>query len=127
MMRPFGTTVAAAIALVAFGSGPLAAQETPSDTLLTVQHFLDWEQVSDPQISPDGSQIVFARRWVNQQEDRWDSALWLMNADGTKQRFLIKGGSPRWSPDDKRLVFHSWRGGTRDGHNKIRLKRTRRR
>ena len=30
------------------------AQETASDTLLTVAHYLDWEQVLDPQISPDG-------------------------------------------------------------------------
>ena len=26
------------------------AQETASDTLLTVNHYLDWEQVADPQI-----------------------------------------------------------------------------
>src|SRR6266516_5435251 len=34
---------------------PAAAlsQETASDTLLTVAHYLDWEQVLDPQISPD--------------------------------------------------------------------------
>ena len=38
-------------------SRSLTAQETASDTLLTVQHYLDWEQVSDPQISPDGAQI----------------------------------------------------------------------
>ena len=83
MKRPLGTTIAIAITLAGPGSGRLAAQETPSDTLLTVQHYLDWEQVGDPQISPDGAQIVYARRWVNQQEDRWESALWLMNADGT--------------------------------------------
>jgi len=82
-----------------------AAQETPSDTLLTVDHFLDWEQVGDPQISPDGSQIIYGRRWVNKMEDKWESALWLMNADGTKQRFLIEGGSPRWSPDGTRIAY----------------------
>ncbi|MGH7672374.1 MAG: hypothetical protein ACREMC_05705 [Gemmatimonadales bacterium] len=60
------------------------AQETASDTLLTVNHYLDWEQVSDPRISPDGRQIVYTRRWVNQPEDRWESALWIMNADGTR-------------------------------------------
>ncbi|MBM4186612.1 MAG: S9 family peptidase [Gemmatimonadetes bacterium] len=83
----------------------MTAQETASDTLLTVQHYLNWEGVGDPQISPDGSQIVYTRRWVNQVEDRWDTALWLMNSDGTKQRFLIKGGSPRWSPDGTRIAY----------------------
>ena len=105
MKRPLATAIAIAITMAGPGSGRLAAQETPSDTLLTVQHYLDWEQVGDPQISPDGAQIVYARRWVNQQEDRWESALWLMNADGTRQRFLIKGASPRWSPDGTRIGY----------------------
>src|SRR5437879_2977869 len=52
---------------VLLGSGAVLAapaQETASDTLLTVDHYLDWEQVADPQISPDGAQIVYTRRWV---------------------------------------------------------------
>jgi dipeptidyl aminopeptidase/acylaminoacyl peptidase len=81
------------------------AQETASDTLLTVNHYLDWETVGDPQISPDGSQIVYTRRWVNRIEDRWDSSLWIMNADGSRNRFLIKGSSARWSPDGSRIAY----------------------
>jgi dipeptidyl aminopeptidase/acylaminoacyl peptidase len=42
---------------------------------------------------------------VNQLEDRWESELWIMNADGSKQRFLVKGSSPRWSPDGTRLAY----------------------
>src|SRR5256886_13535705 len=63
----------------------IAAQETASDTLLTVAHYLDWEQASEPQISPDGAQIVYTRRWVNKLEDKWESALWIMNADGDRK------------------------------------------
>ena len=97
---------AAAVATTLGLSVPLvSAQETPSDTLLTVQHYLNWEQVGDPQISPDGTQIVYARRWINQQEDRWDAALWIMGADGTRQRFLLKGGAARWSPDGTRIAY----------------------
>lgn len=83
----------------------IRAQETPSDTLLTVNHYLDWEQVAEPQLSPDGAQIIYTRRWVNKIEDRWDSALWIMNADGTKNRFLTKGSNPRWSPDGTRILY----------------------
>jgi len=83
----------------------VTAQETASDTLLTVNHYLDWEQVSDPQISPTGLQIVYTRRWVNKIEDRWDSALWIMNADGSKNRFLVKGSNGRWSPDGPRIAY----------------------
>jgi len=99
-MRRLVTVVALAVLVT-----PLAAQEKPSDTLLTVNHYLDWEQVADPQLSPDGSQIVYTRRWVNKLEDRWESALWIMNADGTKNRFLTKGSSARWSPDGTRILF----------------------
>ena len=28
-----------------------------------------------------------------------------MNADGSQNRFLVKGGAPRWSPDGKRLLY----------------------
>src|SRR2546425_9404685 len=89
----------------------VAAQETASDSLLTVDHYLDWEQAGDPQISPDGSQIIYTRRWVNKLEDKWESALWIMNADGSHQRFLVKGSNARLltqrrvGTDSERLDF----------------------
>src|SRR5260370_13202906 len=93
---------------VLLGAGPALAapaQETASDTLLTVDHYLDWEQVADPQISPDGTQIVYTRRWVNKVDDKWDSALWIMSADGSHHRFLVKGSDARWSPDGTRILY----------------------
>ncbi|HWZ61320.1 MAG TPA: S9 family peptidase [Gemmatimonadaceae bacterium] len=82
-----------------------AAQEAPSDTLLTVGHYFDLEQVSDPQISPDGSQIVYSRRWVNKLEDKYETTLWIMRADGSRNRVLTKGSSPQWSPDGTRIAY----------------------
>ena len=95
------------IALLVSGllAAPARAQETASDTLLTVDHYLDWEQVADPQISPDGAQIVYTRRWVNKLEDKWESALWIMNADGSHNRFLVKGSDARWAPDGTRILY----------------------
>ena len=91
-------------------AGPLLAQATGSEEpegrsdRLTVGMILDWETVNDPRISPDGSQIVFTRRWVDQMEDEWESALWIMRADGSRQRFLAQGSSARWSPGGPRLA-----------------------
>ena len=102
---PVPRFAAALIAVCMLSPGLVRGQETASDSLLTVNHYLDWEQVADPQISPDGQQIVYTRRWVNRLEDKWESALWLMNADGSHARFLVKGASARWSPDGTRITY----------------------
>jgi dipeptidyl aminopeptidase/acylaminoacyl peptidase len=67
--------------------------------------YLDLVNVSDPEISPDGKQIIFTRRWVDKMNDRFESALYIMNADGSRQRFLAKGSAARWSPDGTRIAY----------------------
>ena len=93
------------VALFVASSLPAQAASRLPDTLFTVEKYLDYEQVADPQISPDGSQIIYTRRHVNKMEDRWDANLWIMNADGSRNRFLAKGSNPRWSPDGTRIAF----------------------
>src|SRR5438309_1820874 len=95
----------AAVAAGLVAGAALRAQETHSSTLLTTEHYLDWERVSDAQISPDGSRIVYTRQAVNTLEDKWESSLWILNADGSQHRFLVKGSAARWSPDGKRLLY----------------------
>jgi Tol biopolymer transport system component len=90
-----------AITIIALS--PLTAGEAAGG--LDVADFLDLELVSDPQVSPDGTRILYARRWVDRMEDRWRSDIWIMNADGSRNRFLSKGSSPRWSPDGTRFAF----------------------
>ncbi|HMF92914.1 MAG TPA: S9 family peptidase [Vicinamibacterales bacterium] len=104
-MSTAGRMCVAAVAAVAIAGVAVRAQEKPSATLLTTEHYLDWERVSDAQISPDGSRIVYTRQAVNKLEDKWESALWLLNGDGSQHRFLVKGSNGRWSPDGKRLLY----------------------
>ena len=47
----------------------------PIQNKLTIEHYLDWEDVSNPQISPNGSQIVYERRWVDAINDKWETAI----------------------------------------------------
>jgi dipeptidyl aminopeptidase/acylaminoacyl peptidase len=82
-----------------------AAQQGSPSRLLKVENYLDYESVADPRISPDGSEIVYTRRWVNQIDDKMDAALWVISADGSRNRFLTKGSDARWSPDGARIAF----------------------
>jgi dipeptidyl aminopeptidase/acylaminoacyl peptidase len=74
---------------------------------LTVERYLSWEGVSDPQISPDGKHVVYTHSRVNAQDDRVDELLWLMDSNGEKARPLVKGSQATWSPDGSRIAYVS--------------------
>ena len=69
------------------------------------------EYASDPQISPDGGQIVYVRNFMDIMLDRARSNLWIVNFDDTGSMPLTSGNnnysSPRWSPDGNRLLYSS--------------------
>lgn len=93
-----------------------------------------------PWFSPDGRSIVW-RAWypeTDEEKSRWKDAMehdyiiavpldiWIMDADGTNKRLLVRNGAtnwaPSWHPDGKRIVFSSnkddWREDIRQyGHN----------
>ncbi len=99
--------LACATALVLLAAPPpaLRAQQPPAPDRLGLDTYLEYEEVQDPQLSPDGRQIVYTRRSIDKLNDRWESALWLMDADGGHARFLVKGANARWSPDGKRIAY----------------------
>src|SRR5262249_53875544 len=100
-----GLLVATAAAAALAASAAVRAQESRSDTLLTTEHYLDWERVNDAQIAPDGAGVISTRQHVNTLEDKWESELWIVNTDGSQNRFFVKGSAARWSPDGKRIVY----------------------
>ena len=74
------------------------------------------EWASDPQISPDGTKIVYVRNFMDIMKDRYRSNLWTINTDGTDHRALTTGTvnhvAPRWSPDGKRILYTSSESGS---------------
>jgi dipeptidyl aminopeptidase/acylaminoacyl peptidase len=92
----------ALVMLALFACVAVAAE--PRDRL-SIDQFLDWEYVQSPQISPDGSQIVYTRRWTDKINDTYVDEVWIMSADGSHNRFFVKGSQARWSPDGRRIVY----------------------
>lgn len=69
----------------------------------------------DPQLSPDGTRLVFESRRLGK-----ESQLWIGNADGTKVTQLTEGGrgiqgAPSWSPDGNWIAFDGTVSANRSG------------
>jgi acylaminoacyl-peptidase len=69
----------------------------------------DLEWAEDPQIAPDGTRVVYVRRFMDVMRDHRRAQLWLVQADGSGQRPIEASerdcGMPRWSPDGGRLLY----------------------
>jgi dipeptidyl aminopeptidase/acylaminoacyl peptidase len=77
----------------------------PASDRLTLEKYLELETVSNPQLSPDGRQIIYTRGWIDKVNDRRESSVWIMNADGSRNRFLVKGSNATWSPTGDRIAY----------------------
>ena len=109
--------LSAIVSLMPFAAvGVVQAQDQAPGTRFEPGDVFQLEWVGDPQISPDGSRIVYVRNFNDIMSDRTRSNLWIVDFDGSNHRPLTSGnsnyGSPRWSPDGTRLAYVSAQDGS---------------
>lgn len=101
MIRPL-------LILFLFASTQLLGQ---TKTNLELTDIFNMEYVSDPQISRDGSQILYVRNFKDIMTDKNLSNIWLANTDGSKNRPITTGNQndlyPRWSNTSDKIIFKS--------------------
>ncbi len=118
-MRSMKSILAALCLTGTLPAAVAAMRQDQSSNRFILEDVFQLEFVSDPQISPDGSQIVFVRNFMDIMADRPRSNLWIVNYDGSDLRPLTTGNdnyvSPRWSPDGGRLLYMS----TSDGSSQL--------
>ena len=103
----FSAATLAVAACLPAQDGDHGKPSSPSTSIrtLALDTLLDWESVRSPVFSPDGRTIVYSRTWTDKIHDRSQNELWIMSRDGSGQRFLTEGSSPKWSPDGTRIAF----------------------
>ena len=97
-------------------SGAIAAQPAGAKKPFTIADLYRFHYVSDPQVSPDGERVAFVVTDYDLPKGERRGDVWIVGVDGSGARKLTGGakscGHPRWSPDGRRLLFTSSRGGS---------------
>jgi dipeptidyl aminopeptidase/acylaminoacyl peptidase len=74
---------------------------------LQLADVFELEYASDPQISPDGSRVVYVRSSMDIMTDRRRSQLWIVNTDGTDHRPLTSGNADYQTPMSESEQFYT--------------------
>jgi dipeptidyl aminopeptidase/acylaminoacyl peptidase len=105
----------AAAALALALAGPAAAADKRP---MTIEDLYAFKRVAAPQVSPDGTLVVYQVGTVSLEANKTSTALWVAAADGkTPPKPLTdpkgkRDANPRWSPDGKTVLFESTRSGS---------------
>ena len=87
-------------------ASPLSSQKRG----VTAEDYFSFELVSDPHISPDGSQVVYTVSRVDRTQNRRVPSIWIAPTDGSAPAHVLiaedwSPSSPRWSPDGTLVEF----------------------
>ena len=99
---------------------PAAPPATSGPHPMTLDDIFRFQDVGDPQVSPDGQWVAYTLSRVDTEADKRITDLWMVSWDGSQDIRLTYGvdsssSTPRWSPDGKFLSFEAERPGKAKG------------
>ena len=89
-------TFLAGVCLLGLGAAPVLAQDKSDEDnsrRFTADRVFDIEYATSPQISPDGSKIVYVRHSMDRLSDSDRGDLWIIDVASGEQRPLVTGGA----------------------------------